>query len=164
MYQPYRSRGQPVEPLRPPPASVLAAVKLIYAGAAASAVSLIISIISLGFIGRSAATLRLAGRSQPLPVAIAVGIAGGLVMIALWLWMARASSQGQNWARILSTVLFGMATLKLIGVFSEPRTVLGLIFWAPAWLVGLTAVWLLWRPDSSAFFRPRGAVPGLREV
>jgi hypothetical protein len=165
MYQPYRSGDQPVEPLRPPaPAPVLAAVKLIYAGAAASAVSLIISTISLGFIGRSGAGLRLADRSQPLPVAIAVGIASGLVMIALWLWMAWASSQGRNWARILSTVLFGMATLKLIDVFSEPRTVLGLIFWAPAWLVGLAAVWLLWRPDSSAFFRSRGAVPGLREI
>ena len=63
-------------------------------------------------------------------MAIAVGIAGGLAVIALWLWMARANSQGRNWARILSTVLSGLATLKLIGVFSEPRTVLGLMFWA----------------------------------
>jgi hypothetical protein len=86
------------------------------------------------------------------------------VVIALWLWMARVNSQGRNWARILSTVLLGLATLKLIGVFSEPRTVLGLIFWAPAWLVGLAAVWLLWRPDCSAFFKPRGAAPGLHEV
>jgi hypothetical protein len=85
-------------------------------------------------------------------------------VIALWLWMARVNSQGRNWARILSTVLLGLATLKLIGVFSEPRTVLGLIFWAPAWLVGLAAVWLLWRPDCSAFFKPRGAAPGLHEV
>ena len=40
--------------------------------------------------------LRLAGR-QPLPVVIMVGSAGGLVVIALWLWMARANSQGRNW-------------------------------------------------------------------
>ncbi len=165
MYQPYPSSGEPAGPLRPPaPAPVLTAVKLMYAGAAVFTVSLIISFISVAFIGRSAATLRLAGRSQPLPVAIAVGIAGGLVVIALWLWMARANSQGRNWARILSTVLFGLATLKLISVFSEPKTVLGLIFWAPAWLAGLAAVWLLWRPDSSAFFKPQGAMPGLREV
>ncbi len=165
MYQPYPSGGESAGPLRPPaPAPVLTAVKLMYAGAAVFTVSLIISFISVAFIGRSAATLRLAGRSQPLPVAIAVGIAGGLVVIALWLWMARANSQGRNWARILSTVLFGLATLKLISVFSEPKTVLGLIFWAPAWLAGLAAVWLLWRPDSSAFFKPQGAMPGLREV
>ena len=165
MYQPYPSSGGPAGPLRPAiPAAVLTAVKLMCAGAAVFAVSLIISIISVPFIGRSAAMLHLAGRSQPLPVVIMVGIAGGLVVIALWLWMARANSQGRNWARILSTVLFGLATLKLIGVFSEPKMVLGLIFWTPTWLVGLAAVWLLWRPDSSAFFKPPGAVPGLHEV
>jgi hypothetical protein len=168
MYQPYPSSGQPAGPLRPrAPAPVLTAVKLIYAGAAATAVISIISIISiisLALADRGGPALRLAGRSQPLPAAIAAGVAGGLVMISLWLWMGRASSQGRNWARILSTVLFGMATLKLIGVFSEPKTVLGLIFWAPAWLAGLAAVWLLWRPESSAFFKPQGSFPGLREV
>jgi hypothetical protein len=165
MYQPYPSSGQPAGPLRPPaPAPVLTAVKLMYAGAAASAVSLIISIISLALAGRSGAALRLAARSQPLPAAIAAGVAGGLVMIGLWLWMGWASSQGRNWSRISSTVLFGMATVKLIGVFSEPRTVLGLIFWAPAWLAGLAAVWLLWRPESRAFFKPQRAATGLREV
>jgi hypothetical protein len=163
MYQPCPPRGQPAGPLRPPaPAPVLTAVKLMYAGAAVFTISLIISIISAAFTGGGAATLRLAGRSQPFPVAIAVGIAGGLAVIALWLWLARANSQGRNWARILSTVLSGLATLKLIGVFSEPRTVLGLIFWAPPWLIGLATVWLLWRPDSSAFFKPGHARPGPR--
>ena len=165
MYQPCPSSGQPVEPLRPPaPSSVLTAVKLMCAGAAVFTVSLIISIISVAFVGRSAATLRLAGRGQPLPVVIAVGMVGGLVVIALWLWMARANSQGRNWARILSTALFGLATLKLIGVFSEPKTALGLIFWAPTWLIGLAAVFLLWRPDASTFFKPQDAVPGPREA
>jgi hypothetical protein len=38
----------------------------------------------------------------------------GLVPVALWLWLARAVSQGRNWARILSAVLFILATLQLI--------------------------------------------------
>jgi hypothetical protein len=165
MYQSCPSGSRPGESLRPPaPAAVLTAVKLMCAGAAVFTVSLIISIVSVPFIGRSAATLRLAGRSQSLPVVIAVGIVGGLVVIALWLWMARANSQGRNWARILSTVFFGLATLKLLTVFSEPRMVLGLIFWTPAWLVGLAAVRLLWRPGCSAFFKPQGAGPSLHEV
>ena len=131
--------------------TVRAAVRLMYAGAAAATLSLMIAIISLAYIGRSAATLRVAGRSQPLAVAITVGILGGVVMIALWLWMARANGQGRNWARIMSTVLFGLATLHLFG----NRGVVQASFAMLAWLVGLAAVWLLWRPTSNAFFKPQ---------
>jgi len=38
------------------------------------------------------------------PPVIALWIVVSLVVIALWLWMARESGQGRNWARILSTV------------------------------------------------------------
>jgi uncharacterized membrane protein (UPF0136 family) len=131
--------------------TVRAAVQLMYAGAAVAAVGLITAIVSLAYIGRSAATLRLAGRSQPLPVAIMVGIVGGLVVIALWLWMARANSQGRNWARIVSTVLFGLTTLHLFG----NKGVFQVVFVVLTWLVGLAALWLLWRPTSSAFFNPQ---------
>jgi hypothetical protein len=136
--------------------TVRAAVRLMYAGAAVTILSLIISITLLAFVGRSGVTLRLAGRTQPFWVAITVVIVGGLVVIAAWLWMARASGRGRNWARILSTVLFGLATLELSSVFSGAQTVLGLVFWVPTWVVGLAAVWLLWRRDSSAFFKPQG--------
>jgi hypothetical protein len=132
--------------------TVRAAVRLMYAGAAVTTLSLIISITSLAFIGSGAARLRLLGRSQPLPVAITVGIVGGLVLIALWLWMARANGQGRNWARILSTVLFGLATLHLFG----NKGVVQVAFAVVTWLVGLAAVWLLWRPTSNAFFEPQG--------
>jgi hypothetical protein len=80
--------------------------------------------------------------------------------------MARANGQGRNWARILSTVLFGLATLQLTGDFTQPvshagigATVLyygGTVLFVAAWLVGAAAVWLLWRPASSAFFKPQG--------
>ena len=73
----------------------------------------------------------------------------GLVPVALWLWMARAASQGRDWARILFTVLFTLATLQLI----ESRGIAQVFSAALTWLIGLAAVWLLWRPASSAFFR-----------
>ena len=53
---------------------------------------------------------------------------------------------------LLSTVLFGLATLELVS-FSEAPSVLGLLFWAPTWLAGLGAVWQLWRAASGVFFR-----------
>jgi len=80
----------------------------------------------------------------------------GVVGIALWLWMARASYQGRNWARIVSTVLYCLATLDLVGVFSQPKTAISLIFPVLTWFIGLGAVFLLWRGPSTAFFKPQG--------
>ena len=125
MYQPYPSSGQPAGPLRPPaPAPVLTAVKLMYAGAAVSAVELIIGLALIIVDIKAAARGRFLGHSltapQMRPLIITVWIVLGLVVIALWLWMARANGQGRNWARILSTVLFGLATLQLRGDFTQP--------------------------------------------
>ena len=161
-YQPYPSGGgQPVEPLRPPaPAPVLTAVKLMYAGAAVSTISLIISLVDIGgskaAIRKARPSLTAAQVNQLNTFIITLAIVSGVIGIGLWLWMARANGQGKNWARILSSVLFGLATLDLIGVFSEPKTVLSLIFPVLTWLVGAGAIWLLWRPESTAFFKPQG--------
>jgi CDP-diglyceride synthetase len=166
MYQPYPVGGQSAEPLRPPaPAPVLTAVKLMYAGAAVSAVNLIISLAVIGglkaYHGRFLGHSLTAAQVSDLNTVIIAAVVTGLVVIALWLWMARANGQGRNWARILSTVLFGLATLELTPYlfgFGEVFgvTVFGLIFPLLTWLVGLAVVWLLWRPASSAFFRPQG--------
>jgi|ERR1022692_1099571 hypothetical protein len=160
MYQPYPSTSQPVRPLGPPaPAPVLTAVKLMYAGAAVSTVPLIIALALVGdikayhlrYLGHS---LTAAELSHWRPLIITVVIAFGLVVPALWLWMARANGQGRKWARILSTVLLGLATLQLTG----NNGVVQVFCAALAWLIGLAAVWLLWRPASSAFFKPQGVV------
>ena len=174
MYQSYPSSGQPAGPLRPPaPAPVLTAVKLMYAGAAVSAVELIIGLALIVVDIEAAARGRFLGHSLAAqkPLVITVWIVFGLAVIALWLWMARANGQGRNWARILSTVLFGLAALQLPGVFTQPvshagfgATVLyygGTALFVAAWLVGAAAVWLLWRPASRTFFKPQGFTQAL---
>ena len=163
MVQRYPSSGQPVELERPPaPPSVMNAVKLMYVGAAVSTVSLIISLADIGgtktAIRKARPNLTATQVNQLNTFIISLAIVSGVVGIALWLWMARANGQGKNWARILSTVLFGLTTLDLIGVFSQPKTILGLIFPVLTWLVGLGAVWMLWRKESSAFFKPQGTM------
>jgi len=163
MYQPYPSSGKPVEPERPPaPPSVLQAVKLMYAGAAVSTVSLFISLVDIGgtkdAIKRARPTLTATQVNQLNTFIITLAIVSGVLGVALWLWMARANSQGRNWARVVSTVLFGLATLDLFGVLSQPKTALGLVFPALTWLVGLGAIVLLWRRESTDFFKPRGLV------
>ena len=163
MHQPYQSSGKPVEPERPSaPPTIQNAVKLMYAGAAVSTVSLIVSLVDIGgtksAIRKARPSLTVAQVNQLNTFIISLAIISGVVGIALWLWMARANGQGRNWARILSTVLFGLATLDLFGVASQPKTVLGLVFPVLTWLLGLGAIVLLWRKQSTAFFQPRTMV------
>jgi hypothetical protein len=154
---PAPSSGQPASPLRlSAPEPVLDAVKLMYGGAAGTVVQLIIALFFIGDIkvyhltalGHHLTTAQL---SHLRPLIITLVIAVALVLVGLWLWMARAVGQGRSWARILSTVLFGLATLELTGIHGIAQ-----LFWAMlTWLTGLVAVWLLWRPASTAFFRQR---------
>ena len=160
MYQPYPSSGKSVEPERPPaPPSVLNAVKLMYVGAAVSTVSLIVSLFDISgtkdAIRKARPSLTATQVNQLNTFIIALAVVSGVIGVGLWLWMARANGQGKNWARILSTVLFGLATLDLYGVLSQPKTLLGLVFPLLTWLVGLGAVIFLWRKESTEFFKPR---------
>jgi hypothetical protein len=176
MYQSYPSGGQPAEPSRPAaPAPVRTAVKLMYAGAALSAVPLIIALAHAGDINAyhlrwNGHSLTAAQISQWRPLIIAVAVVSGLVVPAAWLWMARASSRGRDWARILSTVLFGVATLQLPGALGAPTPVMfgawvfGSTLTVLTWLAGLAVVWLLWRPASSAFFKPPGSAQALHQA
>ena len=168
--QPDPSTGQPAGPLRlPAPAPVRTAAKFMHTGAIGTAACLIVALVfswdinlyHLTLFGHHYTTAQL---SHWRPLLITVAVAFGLALIALWLWMARATSQGKNWARILSTVLFGLATLELQGNHG-----VALVFTAwMTWLTGLAAVWLLWRPASNAFFkstralrsRPPSQIPG----
>jgi hypothetical protein len=158
MYKPYPSGGNTVEPdRRAAPTTVVNAVKLMYAGAAVSTISLIVSLVNIGGtkteIRKARPNLTAAQVNQLNTFIIALALLSGIVGIALWLWMARANSQGKNWARIVSTVLFCLATLDLVGVLGEPKTVLGLIFPLLTWLIGVCTVFLLWRSPSSVFFK-----------
>ena len=143
--------GQPAGgPLRPP-APVLSAARFMYGGAVSTAVLLIAVLPFIGDIHGKVLGYRL----TPTPLTIALGAVAGLALIGLWLWMARATSQGKNWARILSTVLFGLATLEFLsalGVIGK-NGVAQALFAGLTWLSGLAAVWMLWRPASSAFFK-----------
>ena len=164
MVQRYPSNSKPVDLLRPPaPPSVSTAVKLMYAGAAVSTVSLVLTLADLGgvksAIKKAKPTWSAAQVNSYDRFIISLAVVSGLIGIGLWLWMAWANNQGKGWARILSTVLFGLATLDLFGVLTQPKTLIGLLFPLLTWLVGLGAIFLLFRPDASAFFKPEPLDP-----
>ena len=103
--------------------TVRAAVRLMYAGAAVSTVNLIILLAVIAVIRAYHAVLGHSLTAAQVSQCNALGHHGVdrlvLVPIALWLWMAWANGWGRNWARILSTVLFGLATLDLTGSFGR---------------------------------------------
>ena len=138
-----------------------------YAGAVVTAAQLITGLVLIIVDIQAAARGRFLGHNltQARPLVISAWIVFGLAVVCLWLWMARANTQGRNWARNLSTVLFGLATLQLPGAFTQPTSHAGsgatalyygaIVLFVAAWLLGAAVVWLLWRPASSGFFKPQ---------
>jgi hypothetical protein len=90
-------------------------------------------------------------------VAFIVGaVVQAIVAIGLWLWMARASTAGRNYARITGTVLFGLFTLIILLSLRSPQVGVGLVLYVLVWLAGLGAVIMFWRSESAPWFsQPR---------
>ena len=157
MYQPYPTGGaQPVSqtPERPP--SVQNAIRLMYAGAAVSAFVIIVALVTVGST-RSAihSDFPSYSASKVHKAALALVIYEVLIQavtIGLWLWMASSNKAGKSWARIVSSVLFGLNTLILISSLARPHAAIGIVLLALVWLAGLGAIILLWLGDSSAYF------------
>jgi hypothetical protein len=85
---------------------------------------------------------------------IGLFIAGGLIGAALWLWMAQSCRAGKSWARVTSTVFFGIDTLSVvIGTAAVQGGGLSRIYGYVVWAIGLVAIILLWQRSSSDYFR-----------
>ena len=158
MYQEYPTSGQSQQPQQRPPApnSVQTAVKLMYAGAALSFIELVVGLATIGSVRRAIQTAYphyTSAQIHRLEVAdIVIAVIVGVIAIGLWLWMARASAGGHNYARITGSVFFGLNTLFLLIGLARPHVGLGLVFSILVWLAGLGAVIMLWRRESGAYF------------
>jgi hypothetical protein len=157
MYQPYPSGGQVPEPQRPePPVPVLTAVKLMYAGAAVSAISLIATLLTIASLKTTIHNRRPNLTQTQLHAAEVAGVAFavvlGLLGIGLWIWMASANKAGKNWARITATVFFGLDTVGVLASFAQAETGIVRLISLVVWVIGLVAVVMLWRKESSAYF------------
>ncbi|HEY1626193.1 MAG TPA: hypothetical protein VGG16_20600 [Streptosporangiaceae bacterium] len=163
-FQPYPSSGNEITPQLtggPAPQSVQTAVKIMYAGAALSLIGIIATAVTSSSVrpyiekhiktinGKPATATQITGLVH---FEIAIGIAGGVIGLVLWLWMARKNGQGRPWARILSTVLFALCTLDLVNVFRGGSSAFSTVAALLTWLAGLGAVIFLWLPSSSPYF------------
>ena len=159
MYQPYPGSDTqlPQTQRQPAPASVLTAVKVMYAGAAASLIGIVIEILTVNAtktaIARHSPNLSASQLASTQHALVGGFIAGGVIAAAVWIGLALACRRGHNWARITGTVLFGLATVDTLVGLTTPIA-LAVRLWALlTWLAGLVAVTFLWRPGSTAFFR-----------
>jgi hypothetical protein len=161
-YQPYPggAQSQPPETFSPPaiPPSVTRAVQLMYVGAAASLIGIVIAILDRHAIRTALATRKTA---HPLTASqlntdyhavLGASIVVGLIGVGLWLWMAYSCKAGKSWARIVSSVLFGLDTLSVLaGAITSAGA--ARLYSIVVWLIGLGAVILLWQRSSTQYFK-----------
>ena len=162
MYENYPSAaggGQVPEPAqRPtPPTSVQTAVRLMYSGAVISAISFILGLATLGnlkhTLQKDHPSYTTAHINSLVTASVVFIIVVGIIGVGLWVWMARMNLKGRNWARILGTVFFAIDTLDLLAVFRGSVGAISAVFAIVTWLVGLGAVIMLWRRESTAYFK-----------
>lgn len=138
------------------PRSIVNAVRLMYAGAALTAIGLVISVIAVAAGG---ATLRSAHPHATAAqlhatqsVLITVAAISGLVEVAAWVLMARLNRAGLKWARIVASLLFLLNTWNLVSHLIGSIAITNLVYTALLWLVGLAAIFFLWQRESTAHF------------
>jgi serine/threonine protein kinase len=150
----------PQRPWQPTP--VLVAVWLMYAGAAASLLGMLVDLSVIAQLKTDYLHhhrfLSAAGRSNVNTVYGAgdLGvIVGSVVSIGLWLWLASACKKGRGWARTVGTVLLGVDTLGLLATIGRPGIPAIKAIHVLIWLIGLVTVIFLWRRQSSDYFSAR---------
>lgn len=174
-YQPYPTGGgsnQVAAGERPPqPSTLRNAVRLMWAGAALALIGVIITLAFTSKI-KSAVTSaaltdnaknRAAGATSKIlttaqihtlaNATVALLAIFGIIGVLLWVWMAWANNRGSNWARMVATVLFALNTIALVLEFG--RASVSIIAILLGWLVGLGAIILLWRRDTTAYITPQ---------
>jgi hypothetical protein len=158
MYQSYPAgASMPGKPARPEaPTSVIMAVRLMYAGAAVTLVSLVISLATINSLRTALLTARpnlsAAAVHSFIVAAIAYDAISALITVGLWVGMAITNRAGAYWARIVASALFAVNTVFIAIGFVHPAFSAGRAITWVIWLIGLGALILLWRRDSNEFF------------
>ena len=157
MYQPYPTGAQMPEIDGPTvPSQVANAVKVMYAGAAASLLGIVVEIITVNAtksaIEKHSPHLTASQINATQHALISGSIIGGVIAAAAWIFIARNCQGGKNWARITGTVLFAICTIDTIVGVTAPLAGAVRIWGVAVWLCGLAAVVLLWRRPSTEFF------------
>lgn len=171
MYEPFpggaespQSAGPTATAIATAPPSITRAARVMYVGAAASVIGIIIDLTTYSSLQNAIAThQRKNGKplthSQVVDLAhveVVVLVVVGLIAAGVWIWLARKCLAGRSWARVVSTVLFAISTISaFVSVGGGALSAGGAtrIFGIVVWLIGLAAIVLLWQRASSDYFK-----------
>jgi hypothetical protein len=153
--QPYPTQTPELQ--RPdPPTAVLTAVKVMYAGAAASVLHAVVYAVTQGAqkaaIERKYPHLSAGTVSTVTHISVIGGVIVCLLGAVLFAWIARACRRGRNWARVTGTALFVLGFLAVAYDLASRLSATANIVTVLVDLIGLAAVVLLWQRRSSAWF------------
>jgi hypothetical protein len=166
MYQPFPGGAEPPESAQAAtaPPSITRAVRVMYVGAVASVIGIIVDLTTYSSLQNAIAN-RKRKNGQPLThsqvvnlahVEVVVLVVVGLIAAGVWIWMARNCLAGKSWARITSTVLFAISTIGVFVSVGGGAVAAGgatRIYGFVVWIVGLIAIVLLWQRTSSEYFK-----------
>ncbi|MEV7397856.1 hypothetical protein [Aeromicrobium sp. NPDC092404] len=162
--------GQPGAPGAevPQPGSIRLAVRLMWAGAVVSLLSLIVGIATLGGakeeirdeLAKDDPTVSQSTVDAAYAIGVVFVVVIGVLSVLLWLWMAWKNGQGRQWARVVATVLAGLNVLFTLLSLVVPRTTAdensaALAFSLVNLVLAIVILVLLWRKDSNDFFAAR---------
>jgi len=92
-----------------------------------------------------------------IAAAILFAILVTILISAIWVLVARLNQAGKNWARYAATVLFALwsySTYRSIPLVTRGGYwIVNIILMLAILLIGLAVIYLLWRPDSTAFYK-----------
>jgi hypothetical protein len=149
-----------VPPEPDPPPSLATAVKLMYVGAALSAVGIVTSLLQRDElrdqIEKNDSSLTQDEIDTAVTFGLVTSIVIGLVVIGLWIWMARTNERGLTWARTTATVLGALSIVSLLASLAMGQsTTLGTALSVVSVLLAAVILYLLYRPDSNEYYRVR---------
>jgi hypothetical protein len=146
-------------PAAPRPGAVRAAVRLMWAGAAAELAVLLTLVLTMGRV-HAAVMARYPGAWHPTLVRLDLDMTLAPVIIGLWLWQASANGRGRDLARVLAAAAFLALTLSLLLTVAQDAVVFAPADVAAAaveWALGLASVVFVFTPASCRYFRPPAA-------
>lgn len=139
------------------PPSIRKAVRLMWAGAALTALGILLNFFMTDEIKdaiRDAdSSLTSSEVDDRLAFFLTIGVVFGLIAIGLWLWMASANGQGKPWARTVATVLGGLNVLFfLLGLAQGGNTALGIVLGLISVALAATILFFLYQEDSNRYY------------